>query len=278
MKSKYVRADLHSHVRTTNRFKEEDFNKIVDAVHKNMGGSGIIGLVNVGIQSAWNYERIIGFRGYERKNLGNAVYVFEKDVLIVKTQQVPTKQGHYLVVGIPEGKKLEQYRTLEDSLKEAKDLNAIVLTWPMFRFQGIGAFLQKHQNLLTEFDGITIHNGQSETYLPFLTPRDSNKQAQEFYDCVKKEYPLLAQIVVSDGHSFGEIGSSWMEIPRPDIKTDQTLISSLKENLKNPIRFKKGKSHFGALKHTAKLFLITVLNKRGIEVDDKKYLEFPKGK
>ncbi|MDP2628716.1 MAG: hypothetical protein Q8P15_02350 [Nanoarchaeota archaeon] len=278
MKTEHVKADLHTHGRTTNRFREGDFNKIVDAAYRNMGEGCVVGIVNVGIQSAWNFERIIDLKGYDRITLENSVYVPEKDVLIIKTQQVPTNQGHYLAIGVPAGIKLKQYKNLENSLDEAYGLgvDVIKVADPFLRFQGIGKYILQNPGLLEKFDGVGIYNGESETHIPFLNPKHSNQQAEEFFNEVKWKYPHLFGTVISDGHSFYEIGSSWIKIKSPKIGDAKTMNNSLKENLKHPRAIHRGKSNWGAIKHTSKLATIIALNKLGIEIDDDKYLSYEK--
>lgn len=112
-----VKADLHNHLRTRSRMSGL-FNRTIDTARQKLGRGGVIGLVNF---SDRRYENFSGERGYERQDMGNALYTPVQDILVVKGQEVPTQDGHLLVLGLEKDKHLKENRTLHDSVKEAKD-------------------------------------------------------------------------------------------------------------------------------------------------------------
>src|SRR3989344_1224638 len=124
-----VKADLHNHWRTSSRFRKRDLNHAVDVAGNRLGSNGLIGLVNF---SDRRYEMTINSPGYERDYLGenkNGVRVYGSNgtLIIVKGQEVPTKQGHILVLGLGVDKHLKERGTLEETIAEADDNNGIIV-------------------------------------------------------------------------------------------------------------------------------------------------------
>jgi len=79
---KITKADFHNHLQTCK--PTCSFNEVVDIVSKKLGDDGVIGVVNVGDDN--RYEKFLGFKGYERKEIGAGFYVPEKSVFVVKGQ------------------------------------------------------------------------------------------------------------------------------------------------------------------------------------------------
>ena len=129
-----VKADLHNHIRTRSPLKEEFFNKTINKARRRLGPGGVWALINF---SDSRYETFAGLRGYNRINLRSGIYVPEKDILVVKGQEVPTKQGHLLVLGLEKDKHLKDGRILEDTIKEAKDHNGILIVDHPFYFESV---------------------------------------------------------------------------------------------------------------------------------------------
>ena len=121
-----VKADLHNHLRTSSRSYDADFNRAVDIATKRLGVGAIFGVVNFADK---RYEHFTGLRGYERVYVGeknNGVYVPQQNVLVIKGQEVSTNEGHILVIGLGKDVHLKQYKTLQDTLKEARDNNTVI--------------------------------------------------------------------------------------------------------------------------------------------------------
>lgn len=92
-----IKADLHNHLRTSSIFENSDFNNSIDTASKKLGGGACFGLINMHDR---RYEKFADLKGYEREWIGdnkNGIYIPEKDVLVVRGQEVTTKQGHLLV-------------------------------------------------------------------------------------------------------------------------------------------------------------------------------------
>jgi len=223
----------------------------VNAVQQRLGSGGVIGLINFGDE---RYESFAHQSGYARENLGNALHFHDQDVLIVKGQEVPTKQGHLLVLGIREGMHLKQKRTLEDTISEAKDNNGIIIADHPFYHEGIGEYLQRRPEILNDIDGMEVHNGEAAFsafgLFPKILPKDANAKAQDFHNHASKRYFNLAPIETSDGHSIREIASSWREIYMPGNYFSLVDQEKVTECLRNGL---KGiRPNFGILKSQRK--------------------------
>jgi hypothetical protein len=261
---RYVYADLHTHLRTGSNM-DGLFNKTIDIARARLGIGGVVGLVNF---SDKRYEKFSGQQGYERQDLKNALYVLGKDILVVKGQEIPTADGHLLVLGLEKDKHIKEGRTLEDTIKEAKDNNAIIVADHPFYWQGISPKLVLAPRILDFLDAIEIHNGEAALSLWGIFPKKANVQVQEYFVKVRSIRPNLAALISSDGHSLRELGTSWMEIPMPcDYLTSLTspgkitdyLRTGLIENRLKKLQTQKHDSKFGAFAHAIALGMIIAL-------------------
>ena len=221
-----IKADLHNHLRTFTHAKEGDFDLAVDLAYKRLGLGGILGLVNFADTRYELYSQQSS--RYGRRVLGNAIYIPEKDILVVKGQEIATKQGHLLILGLMENKHLKSGRTLEDSLKEAKDNNGIIIADHPFYKEGVGNYL--YGRLFEQIDGIEL-NGEA-VWIPGLTPINASLSAILFYTKIKDDFDI-GIIANSDSHSFFELGKSFTYLPSLDIKNSETLVSSLRQGIRN---------------------------------------------
>jgi hypothetical protein len=239
MKSK---ASLHEHLRTSSDLKPEDFNRAIDVANR-LGEYGIFAMTNF---DDIRYEHFTSLRGYNRNYIGenqNAIYVPDKKVLVIKAQEVPTKQGHLLALGLGHSQHLKSGRTIEDTIKESMDLGALRIADHPFFAKGIGPYLQSHPELIGFFDAIETHNGEA-VY--------GNKKAREFYKEEKPDHPHLGALSSMDGHSFHELGKSWTEIDFPNIENPHMFIPSLREAIRSTKLSTPRKDHtsyLGALQH-----------------------------
>lgn len=205
-----VKADLHNHFRTSSVWKEGDFNKAIKVAHNRLNSFGMVGLVNF---SDKRYESFVGLKGYERTKIGekgNAFYIPEKMIFVIKGQEVPTIQGHLLVFGLGMNEHIKEGRNLEDTLKEAKDYDGIIVADHPFGRDGLGPYLEKNRGLLEKFDAIETFNGEA-IYIPILLPQYANTKAQAFYNSIRDDFDI-GQLSSSDGHSFYEIGRNWTQL------------------------------------------------------------------
>ncbi len=258
-----MKADLHNHLRTSDRLYDEDFNRAVDKAQERLGYSSAIAMVNFADQ---RYEEFIALKGYSRDYIGeskNAVYVPRKGVLFIKGQEIPTKQGHVLVLGLPAGKHLKNGRPIEDTLKEARDNNGITVIDHPFYIGSAGYYLEKRLELLDQVDALETHNGEAACYARPI-PGYANRRAKEFYWVMSEVFLHLGALSSSDGHSFYELGSSWVEITKPDLENRSNFIPSLKDAIRktkmNAPR-RNGNSYIGGVDHMVDLATIILASK-----------------
>lgn len=286
-----VKADLQNHLGTGNResikvMSRYGFDSIVDKISERLGPGGVMGLINF---DDFRYEQfvLLDEERYERINLGNSVYVPEKDILIVKGEEIPMKDNgdevHCLVLGTSSGINIEVGMNIEDTLHKAMSIGGIiVLDHPMYRL-GLLLHLQdqpdRMRQVLLATDAIEVHNGVSLLPIPPYYGFRANKEAQEFYDRIKDEFPHLGGLISSDGHSVREIGGSytWIEMPN-DYKTLDSALD-VEVALRHAVRKsrypdgKRTNSMLGAMSH-----LIGVLREDGLLESIKKYgIKFSKG-
>ena len=257
-----VKADLHNHLKTSNIFKDKDFNRAIDAAYKRLGPGGIFEIVNFNDR---RYEEFSNLKGYERVYIGesnNGFYVPEKDIIVVKGQEVPTQKGHLLVLGLGSNKHLKQHKLLKDTLKEAKDNNGIIIIDHPFYSEGIGKHPRQLNSyyLLKNTDGIEIYNGEAAFGLPLdPLPFNANKKALEFYKITKENFPNVGALSSSDGHSMYELGSNWTEIDKPKIERDN-FVNSLRESVRKTdlnTNRKNKKLILGSIDHIVDLIFLT---------------------
>ncbi|MBS3072157.1 hypothetical protein J4408_04160 [Candidatus Pacearchaeota archaeon] len=244
-----VKADLHNHLRTSCRFSDSDFNRTIDIAKR--------------------YEYFVNLKGYDRVYVGekdNGIYVQKRNVLVIKGQEVPTKEGHVLVFGLAKDTHIKQNRSLADTLKESEDNNGIVVADHPFYRDGLGNYLEANPEYLKSIDAIEVHNGEAALGIPKSPfPYNANRKAQEFYNKLKEDFTHLGTLASSDGHSMYELGRSWTEIDSLDLEHKSEFSNSLRNSVRNtnsetPKR--KKSSIFGALDHIIDLILITQIGFR----------------
>jgi len=259
-----VRADLHNHLRGDMGTQESrlTFNRVIDFASKRLGPGGIFGLVNMNGKDTIDrrYEQFIKSReaqGYEGLNFGNAICVPNKEILVIKAQEVRTNKGHLLCLGVRENRSLRSGAnvSLDDALKEADDNNCVKIVDHPFYLEGMGSFLSQNPEYLEKIDGFEVHNGEAALWIPFMkNTYNANEKAREFFDSEIRDKHNVGAVYSSDGHSLGELGSSWMEILMPDISNSEKLISSLREEIRQiPENYQAKNSVIPAFMHAAKM-------------------------
>ena len=272
---KLRKVDLHTHWRTSSCFKPDDLNRGIKRARKMLGKGSVVGLVNFDDQ---RYEEVTSQRGCEREDFGVGVYFPEREIYIFKGQEVPTDKGHLLVFGLEKGTHIKNYRPLEDTLKEAKDVGSIIGIDHCFYRDGIGHYLkslskEERIEFLQDIDFIEVHTSESVLWVPGSAWR-ANKQAARFYEEeLKPIAPDLGAIASSDGHSFREIGNSYTLLDLPPISGNSTSRRPYQEltpteQLRRALRNSKdlsnlvgGHSLTGALEHSAKVIPLMGLSK-----------------
>jgi len=225
------------------------------------------------------YERFIGLLGYEREFLGdkqNGIYIPQKEIYVIKGQEVPTQQGHMLVLGLENDYHIQEHRSVEDTIKEAKDKNGIIVADHPFYRDGIGPALQTNNIFLDDLDAIEVFNAEAELTLPMGNfPKNANQKAKQFHEFYHIFYPHLGALTSSDGHSFYELGQNWTmlqdEIIRPQNFVEQIRNGIHKTNVYT--QKKESPSIKGSLDHIIDLVLIT---KIAPLIGMSKYYEVPK--
>jgi hypothetical protein len=259
-----VNADLHNHLRTGSKLSRGDFNRAIDIAERRLGAGGIFAMVNFEDN---RYEKFVKINGYKRTYLGdnkNGFYVPEKNIYVVKGQEVPTREGHILVLGLGNKVRLKSGRSLDDSLKEAKDNNGIIVADHPFYWQGVGPLLAEDLELTKRFDAIEIHNGEASFGIPCTKLKDdANLKASLFYFELPKKIGIGA-LSCSDGHSFRELGTSWTSIESLEGIEPKNFVEELRKRVRNtgvhhPRKYSH--SYSGAMEHIGKLVLIKAVNK-----------------
>lgn len=262
-----VNADLHNHLRTGSDMSRLNFNEVINIASQRLGEYGILGLINFEDK---RYEQFLRLEGYKRVNLGNGFYVPEKKLLVVKGQEIPTKQGHVIVLGTEKDKHLKSGMDLESTVEEALKSNGIIIADHPFYHAGLGSYLEQNPSLIEFFDGFEVYNSEAELWVPRLLPRNANKKAMEFYEQIKNYKQIKKELEIgalfcSDGHSLVEIGRSYIQLEIPEYKSIQNaddLIKCLRSAIRNN-KLPYGKmesSRFRALIHAGILFFMNVLN------------------
>jgi len=258
-----IKADLHNHFSTLENIGEI-FNQAMNIAQQNLGAEGIFGVINAQDKGSGRYETFLGQGGRKAENLGNAFYVPDKGIYVVKGQEVFSEGGHILVLGLNYGVRLQDYRTLEDSLKEAQDNNGIIiLDHPCFLD---GVIAKNPKTYLTYFknwriDGLEVHNG--EAWLPHPKYYPANKKAQNIYNQIKDDYDIGA-ISTSDGHSVRGIGRSYTLLEKPDFSSPERLIESLRQSIREHKDFSQDKqtnAYLETLDHSGKTIAARLASK-----------------
>jgi len=275
-----IKADLHNHLGNENTILKNGFDSVVDMSFKSLGEGGVVGLVN--FEDAYSTEdnrtfdvfyNLVG--SYEREDLGNAIYVPEKDMLFVRGEEIAlTEQGketHLLVLGTQIDTRIKHGRSLEATLQEAQqNAGAIILDHPFFKYGAFHNFGRGNKDilqLLQEVDALEVHNGLA--CLPVFDPFyfNSNETTQAFYRSIRNDFPELGAIFTSDGKSFYEVGSSYSVLEMP-VSYEGLNSEELNRFLKIAVRKSQGilgrktNSYLPSLKHVFGVILKTIAGSR----------------
>lgn len=203
-----VKVDLQNHWSTKSRvFEARD---LAERAYSRLGSGAVVGLVNYGDK---RYEVCaerseIDPRVIRKNNCLVVNTLGGEEVTIIKGEEVPTKEGDLLVMGTREGFHLTPKRSLEDTCKEARENNGVIIvTTPYFRSR-VGEILESNPNLTRYIDAVETHNGNM--------PLPQNRRTTELYLRLL-ESGKMGAIASSDGHSFREVGTSYTHLElKPD--------------------------------------------------------------
>ncbi|MEK6913961.1 MAG: hypothetical protein AABW47_04815 [Nanoarchaeota archaeon] len=207
-----IKVDIHNHLGSNG--DNPGFDATIDAVHKRLGDNSAFGIAN---SDDSRYERFIEQSGgkYNREVIqnGRAIYVPEKKVLVVKCQEMFTKDGHILAIATPYGRNVKT-KNAKDAIKEAKDLGAILDAVHPYYLSGIGDFLERNPELWELFSTWEAYNGSAEFSFPGVLPKDSNEKSMMFYlkNLMHSKELIMGASSSTDGHTVGVIGKCYTEI------------------------------------------------------------------
>ncbi len=244
----FVKADLHNYLRTSNIFSEGFAEKALERASKKLGKGAVIGVADVDEHRYSKVKR--GAENYLTHDLGVGFCVLGLDITVLRGERVFTKEGNILVLGLNEDEHVQSGRSIEDTLKQAKDYNASIVLSNFSSRNKSREVILTNLNLLTYVDAVEVHNG-SQVFT------DQNNTAQLFYEVYRNKFDIGA-IITSGGHSGYEIGSSWTLIPTLDYTSEAHLKKSIKEVLKQrrtPEMEHRSNSYIGATHHLVKHYL-----------------------
>ena len=202
------KVDIHNHLGRNG--DNPGFDKTIDIAYSRLGEGGVFGIAN---SDDFRYEKFVEQKGgkYNRVPVSDkkAVYVPERDMLVVKCQEMFTKQGDILAIAMPHGKEVKTKNT-RDVIMEAIDLGAILDAVHPFYFESIGNFLEKNVGLLQLFSTWEVWNG-SAVWLPGLSRMNPNKKATDFYlsNFLESLASGIGMSASTDGHSAESIGKCY---------------------------------------------------------------------
>ncbi|MDD5358175.1 MAG: hypothetical protein PHX80_03460 [Candidatus Nanoarchaeia archaeon] len=250
-----MNVDLHNHFGRNG--KNPGFDKTIDLVSKKLGKDSVIGFTNCSSED-YRFENFVRQSGkYERVWVGDKnriLFVPEKQVYVIGTEEVITKQGHLLVAGTLAYNKIQKNDkslSLEDALKSAEDFNGIKIAVHPFGWSGTGNYISEHPHLLYSFDGWEVYNASSELAIPGFLPSEANQDSSFFYNSIIKENFPIGACAFTDGHSAEVIGRSYTKL---DIK--KLSIDSLRKGIKENTNFENlytQSAKFDAFKHAVKM-------------------------
>lgn len=273
MPIRYVRADLHNHFTTRSRVL--DPNRVADRVREALGEGGICALVNYDDQ---RYEAFA--RGAERAsasavNFGNAIHFQDRDVIVVKGEEIPAAEGDLLVLGLREGNHLPQGKPLRDSIDDSNDQGGIVIITTPYFMSRVGDEIRKNHKILSRVHAIEVHDGQ--------VPAKANLSAEQLHKRRSRSGYLVGRLSSSDGHTFREVGGSWTTLEIPEHYTDlkkaedvsQMLIHGIRKTgyegydgyyLPKILPWQRKRSRAGFVLHTGIIFAMVAASKVGINI------------
>lgn len=210
-----MKIDLHNHLGRNG--KNPGFDETINLVYNRLGNNSMFGITNCP-SGDYRFENFTKQKGKythdwldEEKRI---LFIPEKQIYIMGTEEVQTKQGHLLVAGMPSNKKIQKTDKtlfLEDALKSADDFNGIKIAVHPFSKDGLGNYLNFNQDLCSNFDGWEVYNASAELAILGILPKDANKNSIEFYNSVIRKNFDVGTCAFTDGHSVEVIGRSYSD-------------------------------------------------------------------
>jgi len=209
MTNQTERYDLHTHLFTTwdkGRFSLERGSRESDAILDAIRDKGLDGIVLANFAD-YRYEKFV--RDMRRwgdmkyipvKNLGNALVVVDKEetkeIKIIRGEEVPTPQGHVLVIGMDYGCNIGQGRTLTEVCKIARSSGASIVSAHTFYSQGVREELVRNPHLFHSWESKNCnHKPLSDEIIMDIGISICKKG-----------------IHVSDSHNRKDLGNAYIEV------------------------------------------------------------------
>jgi len=227
-----IYTDLHNHVGKINNFP--DFSKVISRAYNALGNYGILGIAGFGNDDK-RYETFLSKKDRDFLTLGDNTAIVPLDgegnkrIIVIRCQEVKTKQGEYLVVA--PSTYLKNDRPFQDSIREAKDSGGILII-PHFGIPrvggGLGWFLESNPQILEKiienFDGFEVYTSSAAIF------PGANKKALSFYLEHNLGERKIGACSFTDSHTLN-FGKS-----KTKIEIDHLLESPLVPELKRGIR------------------------------------------
>jgi len=283
-----IKAALHEHLRTGSGLGERDFDKTIFTADYRLGHQSMFGVVDFDDK---RYKRFIELPGMDRAYVGDdkrAIRLRDKgdvwDISCVHGEEVPTKQGHLLVLGLGYEAHLKHGRDVEETIREARDYNpeAVIIVDHPFHRSGLGNHLKENLRLLEEIDAIETFNGEASFGI-FPFPAFANFKARSFYRKNNGKVENLGAISTSDGHSFFEFGRSNVMIEKPDFSSTENFSKTFRQGVRDTCLSAINRKSYitgniGAIKHIAEMVGIIAGCKLGFEDYFNRGIERPDNK
>ncbi len=174
------KVSLHNHLGRNG--KNPGFDRTIDLIYNALGSKAVFGIGNC---NDFRYDEFITQKGnFEKVFIGEnldeniAVYIPNKEIMLIRGQEVFSDKGHFLVFGY-------NYnigsKTLDDALYQAVDNNAILGTDHRYYLGGLGKFLEENPKYEGYWDFDEVYNGTSEIGKWHIGPKNSNERAIDNY-------------------------------------------------------------------------------------------------
>jgi hypothetical protein len=246
-----VRASLHEHLSTPSDMSRLDIPKVIKLASKRLGEYGILGITNFADERAEQLRDLVSKR-YETRDTGNALYLPQQKLWIVKSQEVPChtpynsgkeEDAHPLIIGGLWNEHLENERPLEETLRTAKKKGLITVIDHPFHIWGAGPVLKSHldyaREVLPNVDALETYNASSSIVLPIVAWFPfANSKSRRYFEEVSPWFKNLGCLTNTDGHSVFEVANSYTNLGMPNPKSISSD-SEMNYHLGNAIRANK---------------------------------------
>jgi PHP-associated len=280
-KNKEIRIDFHNHGQTGSPFRKKqkglknkvkglflsegfsDLSKVLDRLYKS--GISILYVTNF---SDSRYEDWTSKEQIEiAKKVGYQIeqgeyYTFAKKdgkiVVVGKSQEVPTTQGHMLFAGIKKGKKFSDNKSLDDTLKEATDGELKIADHPFCGVRGQNGVIAYSKNRDVDAKKVDAFERNGNFYLPFSF---ANHKAIRYSG--KHNIPLVSD---ADGHHPKDIGKCYNIFKPESLKYNSER--AFRDSINNAVRENNFETHYHPIPiyrifhHVMMIVLNKVLNKK----------------